>query len=450
MRFLIVAACCLALAACTASTDDVVAEPLATAAPSSAVAPTTTTTTTTLPAPQALRLSTTEHLAVHGDVTIRVTDPAGKELGRFDADGGILADVAPVGSELRFTYHAPDGNPTDVTWTQIVVGEPRWDEVEQPWRTDGVAEQIVLGWQVGSDQGTQLAQLAAAPQVSVASPIWWRITDGGSLDDLSRPDYAIAAAELGVVLWPAIQSLDADAIAAYFAASGGPQAAADDVAVRAKAAGVAGVNVDIEGYRAGEAEMVVEFVGALTDHLHQWGGVVSVDMVPRSDGWDITPKTHEHWSTAPLRRELAAASDFVILMAYDQHNSLRPAGPVADPEWVEEVLAYELRYSDPHQVILGVPMYGRIWDEADIDSPRAVGIGAIAATADGGVVRDDPEFSVPRVELGDGRLTWLEDDSAFRVRADLVPEYGLSGWAAWRLGLDTPEAWNQLNPMLDD
>ena len=194
---------------------------------------------------------------------------------------------------------------------------------------------------------------------------------------------------------------------------------------------------------------VVEFVAALTDHLHEWGGVVSVDAVPRSDDWVVSPEEYEFCSTAPLRRELAAASDFMILMAYDQHNGLRPVGPVADPEWVEEILAYELRYSDPHQLILGVPMYGRIWNEADVESPRAIGIGAIAATADAGVVEDDPEFSVPRVDLDNGRFTWLEDYAAFRVRAELVPEYGLSGWAAWRLGLDTPEAWNQLNPMLD-
>jgi spore germination protein YaaH len=285
--------------------------------------------------------------------------------------------------------------------------------------------------------------------VNVVSPIWWHIVDDGSLEDRSNPDYVAAAAERGVTLWPAIQSLDAEAVAAFLTGDGGPQAAAADVAARAAAAGVAGVNVDIEGYNADEAQLVVEFVSGLTERVHEWGGVVSVDVVPRSDLWEVTPESYEFWSTAPLRRELAAASDFVILMAYDQHNPLRPAGPVADPGWVEEVLAYELRYSDPHRVILGVPMYGRIWNEADIDSPRAVGIGAIVATAAAGEVQNDPQFLVPRVELGDGRFTWLEDYTAFRVRAGLVPEYGLSGWAAWRLGLDTPEAWNQLNPMLD-
>jgi spore germination protein YaaH len=447
MRLFIIVACCLALAACTASTDDVAEETAATAAPATTVAPITT--TTTLPPRQALRLSAAEHLAVHGGVTIGVTDGAGQVLGVFDADRRILADAAPVGSQLRFTYHAPDGTPTEVSWTQTVAADPGWSVVEQPWRDDGVAEQVVLGWQIGTNQETHLGQLAAAPQVNVASPIWWPIGADGSLEDLSNPDYAAAAAERGVMLWPAVQSLDAEAIAAFFAGAGGPQAAASDVAARAASAGVAGVNVDIEGYHANEAQLVVEFVAALSDHLHEWGGVVSVDVVPRSDAWVITPESYEFWSTAPLRRELADASDFMILMAYDQHNPLRPAGPVADPEWVEEVLAYELRYSDPHRLILGVPMYGRLWNEADVDSPRAVGIGAIAAAAADGEVQEDPAFSVPRVELGDGRFTWLEDYTAFRVRAGLVPEYGLSGWAAWRLGLDTPEAWNQLNPMLD-
>ncbi len=448
MRTFIVVACCLALAACTVSTDDGAEETGADAASTST--PAATTTTTTLLPQQALRLSAAEHLAVHGGVTIRVTDVEGQELGVFDAEGGILPDVAPVGSELRFTYHAPDGTPTEVSWTQAVAGDPGWDEVEQPWREDGGAEQVVLGWQVGTHQQTHLGQLAAAPQVNVASPIWWHIRDDGSLEDRSNPDYAAAAAERGVMLWPAIQSLDAEDIAAFFASAGGPHSAAADVAARAAAAGVAGVNVDIEGYQADEAQLVVEFVAALTGFIHEWGGVVSVDVVPRSDLWEVAPKSYEFWSTAPRRRELAAASDFMILMAYDQHNRLRPAGPVADPGWVEEVLAYELRYSNPHQLILGVPMYGRIWNEADVDSPRAVGIGAIVARSAAGEVQDDPEFLVPRVELGDGRFTWLENYVAFRVRAGLVPEYGLSGWAAWRLGLDTPEAWNQLDPMLDD
>lgn len=447
MRLVLAVACCLALGACAPSTDDAAGEVASTAAPTTAIVPTVTSTTT--PPPQGLRLSAAEDLAVHGDVTVRITDLTGQELGSFDADTGGLSDVAPVGSELRFTYHAADGAPTEVTWTQVVTGEPGWDEVEQPWREDGVAEQVVLGWQVGTNQSTHLGQLAAAPQVNVASPIWWHIVDDGSLEDRSNPHYAIAAAERGVVLWPAIQSLDADAIARYLGGVGGPQAAAADIAARAKEAGVAGVNVDIEGYAAADADKVVDFVAALTNDVHEWGGFVSVDVVPRSDLWEVTPESYEFWSTAPLRRELAAAADFMILMAYDQHNRLRPAGPVADPEWVEEVLAYELRYSDPHQVILGVPMYGRIWNEADIDSPRAVGVGAIAAAAATGEVQDDPEFSVPRVDLDAGRFTWLEDYAAFRVRAELVPEYGLGGWAAWRLGLDTPEAWNQLNPMLD-
>jgi spore germination protein YaaH len=449
MRKLIAVAWCLALAACTSTAEDAAGDPAGEPIPTVTTTVAPTTTTTAAPPNQTLRLSAAERLALHGDVTIRITDTAGEDLGEFHAGSGLLSDVAPVGSELRFTYHAPDGTPTDVTWTQVVSAGSGWDEVEQPWRRAGEAEQIVLAWQVGSNEPALLDQLTGAPQVNVASPIWWQITEDGSLQDRSSPSYAAAAAERGVALWPAIQSLDEGAVAAFVGRLGGPQAAAEDIADRAAGSGAAGVNVDVEGYRADEAETLVDFVAALTGLVHQWGGVVSVDLVPRSDEWVITPKEYEFWSTAPRRRELAAASDFVVVMAYDQHNPLRPAGPVADPEWVEEVLAYQLRYADPHRVILGVPMYGRLWNEADLESPRAVGIGAIAAAASAGEISTDATFSMPRVNLGDGRFTWLEDYTVFRVRAELAAEYGLSGWAAWRLGLDTPEAWNQLNPLLD-
>lgn len=443
MRFLLAVVWCLALSACTSSAAIDVEEAAATPATTSPAGAETTTTTEPTPR-SALRLSAAERLAVHGGVTIQVANEAGVELGRFDATTGFLPDVAPIGATLAFRYHAPDGTPTDVGWTQAIAGDPGWDEVEQPWRVDGDPGRVVLGWQVGSNSRALVRQLAAAPAVNVASPIWWHIAADGSLEDRSDPGYAASVGERGVAVWPAVQSFEPGAITALVEDAGGPQAAAVDLAARAEGSGVAGVNVDIEGYGTTEAELVVEFVAALTEAVHGWGGMVSVDVVPRSDTWDISPASYAFWSTAPRRRELAAASDFIILMAYDQHNRLRPAGPVADPAWVEEVLAYELRYSDPHQVILGLPMYGRIWDEDDLESPRAVGIGTIAAAGETGVVVDDPEFSVPRVDLDGGRFTWLEDYDAMAVRAGLVPTYGLSGWAAWRLGLDTPQAWEQL------
>ena len=50
-----------------------------------------------------------------------------------------------------------------------------------------------------------------------------------------------------------------------------------------------------------------------------------------------------------------------------------------------------------------------------------------------------------RVDLPDGRFLYLEDSKLIADRLKLVDEYGLAGWAAWRLGLDSPSLWAALD-----
>ncbi|NNF68499.1 MAG: hypothetical protein HKN01_01905, partial [Acidimicrobiia bacterium] len=145
------------------------------------------------------------------------------------------------------------------------------------------------------------------------------------------------------------------------------------------------------------------------------------------------------WSTAPRRRELADLADYLVLMAYDEHNRFRPDGPVASPQWVEDNLRYLLRFADPHEIVIGLNFYGRIWDPDELDKPRAVGLGSLVDLAAGGEATFDPETGLDRVELSDGRHLWLETPEGLRF--DLIDEYGLAGWAAWRLGFDSAAIW---------
>ncbi len=131
----------------------------------------------------------------------------------------------------------------------------------------------------------------------------------------------------------------------------------------------------------------------------------------------------------------------MVLMAYDQYNRRRPFGPVASAAWVEEVVRYQLRFTDPHRLILGVPLYGRIWDPEEPERPRAVGIGYLESVAETGLRRLDERFGIDRVDLPDGRFLWLETAEGLRHRVDLVEDLGLAGLAAWRLGFDHGRVW---------
>ena len=93
---------------------------------------------------------------------------------------------------------------------------------------------------------------------------------------------------------------------------------------------------------------------------------MSVDVTARTD--DTFPPSLIN-TTRYDRHALAEASDYLALMAYDEYNRYRPSGPTASQQWTEDALHWLLRYADPHQILLGVPFYSRIWDPEDLGKP---------------------------------------------------------------------------------
>ena len=409
-----------------------------------------TTSTTVAPrTPVLLRLSPAERLAAAGGVSIAVA--LGDEaLGAMDEVEFQMTVELANDAELEFLYVAPSGEGAEVAWTQKVelddvVG---WVDVAQPWRTEREpGSEIHLVWQWLGDRDSYAAQLdRALPRVNVVSPSWWRVREDGTLADFVEPGYVGDAHEREVAIWPAIAGLNADGNHAFLAAPDTRSAVATRISEQARLLGADGINLDIEGFRDEDGPAYTEFVRELAELVHEWGGVVSHDLIPRSDSWEISPPELAFWSTAPQRRELAELTDYTVLMAYDQHNRFRPAGPVASPDWVNQVLAHSLRYTDPHELILGLPFYGRVWDPDALDAPRALPIGDLVDLAATGVSIFDDSFELQRVDLPDGRFLWLEDPALIGGRMQLAQHMGLAGWAAWRLGFASPEIWDEVPP----
>ena len=60
----------------------------------------------------------------------------------------------------------------------------------------------------------------------------------------------------------------------------------------------------------------------------------------------------------------AAASDYLILMAYDQHWTGSDAGPVAAQDWFEQKLISRMRELDAAKTIIALGNYGYDWNDA--------------------------------------------------------------------------------------
>ncbi len=443
----------LVIASCAPSTLAPVTSPPA-PTPSSTAATTapTTTTTTTIPQPDLrLVLSDDEAVAVDRGIRLEVSNGSDVVLGWLDRDDPELRVPAST-SELTIRYVTADGTPADVVWKQQVV-RPVTD-VRQPWRgdgecvvilPDGSTAPVALVWQSGGNSSSYLQQLdSAGGVVNVVSPIWWRMRGDGTVASSTDPGYVSAVHDRNVAIWPAVAGFDADAHHLVFSSPQRSSELATEISEEARRIGADGVNIDLEGYRVEDSDGFLAWVEELADLVHGWGGTVSYDLVPRSDAWDVTPEELEFWSTAPQRAALSRVTDCTILMAYDQHNRYRAAGPVASPAWVEDVLTYELRHADPAELVLGVPFYARIWDPAELDSPAAVGIGELDGLIGQGEVSHDPATGLDHVVLPDGRFFWAETIEGLEHRFDLVDGYGLAGWAAWRFGFDSPDIWNKI------
>lgn len=426
-----------------------------------AAAPTTTPTTspptssgsipaTTDPSAKVMvTLDGSEAVAVDRGIRLEVEDGTGTVLGWLDRRHPRLEVAASI-EELRIRYVTADGLPTNTGWSQQL--ETPATTVRQPWRDggecrawlpDGTSASVILVWQSGGTTDTYVDQLdRAGGAVTVVSPVWWRMSPDGEIVSSADAGYVDVAHERNVAVWPAVAGFDAETHHLVFSDPDRRSALAAEISEQAQDLGADGVNIDIEGYRVEDSAGFLLWVEEMAMLVREWGGVVSHDLIPRSDNWDVGPAELSFWSTAPLRRQLSEATDCTILMTYDQHNRYRPAGPVASPPWVEEMLVYALRHTDPAELVLGMPFYGLVWDPADLEQPVATGIDDLERLVPRGEVSFDPSYGLDRVELADGRFFWAETPDGLQHRFDLVAEYGLAGWAAWRFGFDSPGIWD--------
>jgi spore germination protein YaaH len=249
---------------------------------------------------------------------------------------------------------------------------------------------------------------------------------------------------MGLEVWPyAGNAFDPARTRRALAAPQQRKLLAAQISGQAQLAGADGVNVDYESFSSVDRDTFVDFVAQLTEFVHGWGGVVSVDITVRTRDFATLPEaTYDIFD----RRALAEASDYLALMAYDEYTTVRPAGPTASHEWAEQAVYWLMRYVDPHQILLGIPFYSRIWNPEDLNKPKAAGIGTIVELAESNPRTYDPEFDLDRVELEDGRFFWAEDYDSLAIRMQLARDSGVAGVAAWRLGLDSPEVWPIVAP----
>ncbi|HEV7922962.1 MAG TPA: glycosyl hydrolase family 18 protein, partial [Thermoanaerobaculia bacterium] len=201
-----------------------------------------------------------------------------------------------------------------------------------------------------------------------------------------------------------------------------------------------GINVDFENLRPEDQHLLIPFLQRLRSSFAPARLLVSADLeAGRQVDW----------------RAAASLCEFVVVMAYDEHNAAKP-GPIASIDWYRGVLRRALEAIPREKLVIGLGNYAYDWTEGQ-DWPDPM-------TYQGALVRareyraDDkpeqivdfdpaalnPTFSYTDDE-GKEHEVWFLDAVTAANQWAIAQTYGIRGAGVWVLGSTDPSIWTFLD-----
>lgn len=315
---------------------------------------------------------------------------------------------------------------------------------------------INVTWEAVYSVNPDVKKLPQMPGVNVVSPTWFHLKNNeGDISNLGSIDYVNWAKSRNYQVWGLFSNdFDPDKTHEAFKTHETRMKMIRQLLQYAKMYKLDGINLDIENVRSADGPLVTQFVREATPYFHQAGLIVSMDVTFISGS--------EMWSKFYEREKLAEIVDYMMIMAYDEHWGTSPvAGSVASLPWVENNLKELLKVVPHDRVILGVPLYARIWKEQDTEggnievSSKAYSMDVIGkwikernltptydeATGQNYVeYRNEEEKATYKI--------WIEDELSLQKRGQLVHKYNLAGVATWSRFFANESGWSSLDETL--
>lgn len=374
----------------------------------------------------------------------------------------ILADMKP-GTKLRIMENADDwyyvqlynGYTGFVKKEDTLPGEsrnvPELEPVLSPAKEKWSSKKINMTWEAVYQVAPNPSSIGKLPGVNVVSPTWFSLVDGsGSVKSKADPAYVKWAHGQGMQVWGLFNnSFEPDLTSEALSSFESRMMTILQMLHYAKLYDLDGINIDYENVHTKDGPNLTQFMRELRPLALEYGLVVSIDVTPKSNS--------EMWSAFLDRRALSQAVDYIIVMAYDEHWAASPvSGSVASLPWTRSSVTRILEEDEvpADQLILGIPLYTRVWTETVKDGKTEVKSKAIGMKKAQDIIKEKKLTPVLSEETGqnyveykeDGALNriWLEDAESLSRRVDLAKSLDLAGVATWTRGFASEQAWEVL------
>lgn len=295
----------------------------------------------------------------------------------------------------------------------------------------------------------KINQIKDIKGLDVIIPTWFSIRNGnGDMIDRGNQNYIKKYKDLGIDVWAYLDnSFDPNITHEALSNENTRKKVINKTLELCKKYGMKGINIDFEHTKIDDRDYITDFVRefrqAACDDF-----IITVDVTPQISA-DVTKEPYD-------RKALAEIVDYMVVMAYDQHwGSSEKAGSVAQYKWVEGSVNVLFRNIPNKKMILGVPLYTRLWKEAGGKvTSKTISMDEVARiiAAKGLKPVWDKESQQNYIEYQENNADykiWIEDANSLEKKVSLVNKYNLAGVGSWRLGFETPNIWDVISKELD-
>lgn len=332
-----------------------------------------------------------------------------------------------------------DKGKSEVVEVELEQKEPKLKKVNGP---------IQLTWEAVYSRNPDTSKISKMHGVNVVSPTWFKLKgNDGNVSNLGSKAYVNWAHKQDYQVWGLFSNdFDPDKTHEVFKDYQKRQTVIRQLLVYSEMYDLDGINIDIENVREEDGKYITQFVREATPYLHDAGLTVSMDITFIAGG---------NYSAFLQRDHLAEIVDYLVVMAYDEHWATSPnPGSVASFPWVEANLETLLDIVPNDKLVLGVPLYARLWEEKENGelSSKSLSMESVeewlkehkvtptydeASGQNYGEYYDEKTKSTFKI--------WLEDELSLTKRAELVEKYNLAGLASWSRTFANETAWSALS-----
>jgi len=197
-----------------------------------------------------------------------------------------------------------------------------------------------------------------------------------------------------------------------------------------------GINIDFENIPDSSQAQLITFMREIYAQFHPLGLEISQSVPLDNPSFNY--------------RELSQFNDYLILMAYDEHDAANESGAIASQNWYAEHIRNRFKELPANKFVVAIGNYGYDW-KVNTTSAEELSFQQLLQTAhesEGNIVLD-PSTLNPKFDYYDDKdvlhhVWYLDAVTAFNQLVE-AKKQGVKGFALWRMGSEDPSIWQVFN-----